>query len=175
MTSPSFNLDGPSGAVLSPDQRHRYWLWRRWDRSKPFLVVAMFNPSTANAQIDDPTISRLCKWAKRWGYGGVLVINIYSLRSPDPAIIRDDPRRAFGDAQPAAIGQALALASEQGTPLLVAWGNLASPADTRIILDAAEDLDLICLGTTKDGRPKHPMARGQHRVPDEIEPMPWPR
>jgi len=175
MTYGPFHLTAPKLAVMSDDRAHRYWLARIWDRTRPILVVCMFNPSTADANRDDPTISRLCKWATRWGYGGILVVNLYSLRTSDPTELQGCERQAFGDAQPEAWAAALDIAARQETPVLVAWGALGSAFASGPFLDAAIDLDLICLGTTADGRPKHPMARGKSRVPDDQEPLIWER
>ena len=166
-----FNTEALKIAVMSDDRRHRYWLTRIWTRSLPLLVVCMFNPSTADGQSDDPTIKRLCAWAKLWGYGGILVVNLYSLRTPDPHDLLGREREAFGDAQPQAWATALDIAAQQGTPVLAAWGALGSPFAARPFLEAAADLDLICLGLTNDGRPKHPMARGRSRVPDDQQPL----
>jgi hypothetical protein len=168
-----FFVEGLLGAVLSPCKKHRYWLWRKWRSDRPLLVTCMFNPSTADARKDDPTISRLCGFAQRWGYGGILVFNLFSLRTPDPSLVRGCEREAFGDAQPEAIAAALTLAEQQGTPVLIAWGTLPSMWDKRPVLDAAAGLDLICLGLSKDGAPKHPMARGKSRVPDDQQPVPF--
>jgi hypothetical protein len=81
-----FTLLSIMGAVMSDESPplHRYWLWRIWSRSLPILVVCMFNPSTADARDDDPTIKRLCAFARAWGYGGILVINLRSYRTADP-------------------------------------------------------------------------------------------
>ena len=173
MSAHPFHLTSPKFAVLSDDRVHRYWLGRIWDRALPLLVVCMFNPSTADGQKDDPTIQRLCKWARLWGYGGILVINLYSLRSSDPADVRVSGKLAWGDAQHEAIGHALDIAAKQKTPVLAAWGDLACSADIIPFTKAAAGIDLICLGQTKSGAPKHPMARGRSRIPDEQMPMAW--
>ncbi len=171
MNAHPFHLTAPKMAVLSDDRAHRYWLVRQWEKAKPLLVVCMYNPSTADAKKDDPTILRLCKWAKLWGYGGILVINLYSLRSSDPADVRLSGKLAWGDAQHQAIGHALAIAADQETPVLAAWGNLTSAADVIPFRKAAAGIDLICLGLTNGGAPKHPMARGRSRIPDNQQPL----
>lgn len=169
-----FHLTSISGAVLSDDRRHRYWLWRIWDRKLPLLVVTMFNPSTADERKDDPTVQRLCGWARRWGYGGVLIVNLHSIRSSDPAeVLAMDPQRRWGDAQHHALAHALDIAERQETPVLLAWGDLAQGDDITPFREAAAGLDFICLGTNASGRPKHPMARGKARIPDDQEPVPY--
>lgn len=169
-----FHLTSMIGAVLSDDRQHRYWLWRRWAHGLPMLVTAMFNPSTADERKDDPTIKRLCGWANRWGYGGVLVVNLHSIRSADPAAVRwMAPGRSWGDAQHHALAHALDMAEQQETPVLVGWGDLATDDDIRPFAEAAAGLPFICLGTNASGSPKHPMARGRARIPDDQEPVPY--
>lgn len=174
MSAHPFHLIGVKAAVLSDDRMHRYWLFRIWDRQGDVLVACMFNPSTADDRRDDPTIKRLCAFAQRWGYGGLLVVNLHSYRSPYPDVIADlEPGQSRGDAQFEAWAHALDIASRQGSPVLAAWGALASEADAAPFLAAAADLDLICLGLTIGGHPKHPMARGRARVPDDQQPVPF--
>lgn len=38
---------------------------------------------------------------------------------------------------------------------------------------APPPVEWICLGTTQSGAPKHPLARGLHRVPPEFKPIRW--
>ena len=170
-----FKIDGLMGAVLSSDQDHRYWLWRIWARDLPLLVICMFNPSTADARKDDPTVMRLCGWARRWGYGGILIVNLHSLRSPDPQLIHlrkmMDRSSTWGPAQHAALGWAIDLAAQQGSPILAAWGALAEAGDVEPFRQAAQGIELICLGRTANGSPTHPMARGRARVPDDQQPV----
>jgi hypothetical protein len=175
MTEQTFEIDGLMGAILSHDRHHRYWLWRIWDRSLPLLVVCMFNPSTANERDDDPTVTRLCGWARRWGYGGILIVNLHSLRSSDPVTIKlrgqIDGGATWGPAQAIALGHAIDIAAQQRSPILAAWGALADPADVEPFRQAAQGVELICLGRTANGSPTHPMARGKHRVPDDQQPI----
>ena len=72
------------GAIISKDKKHRYRLWRIWDDSLPKALFIMLNPSTADVMLDDPTIRRCIGFAKSWGYGGIYVGNIFSLRSSNP-------------------------------------------------------------------------------------------
>ena len=48
----------PSGATISTCEKYRYQLWRKWDEGKKCLVFIMLNPSTADAENNDPTITR---------------------------------------------------------------------------------------------------------------------
>ena len=63
-------------AVISDCQRYRYWLER--DRGERPLVFVMLNPSTADAEVDDPTIRRCRRFASDNGYTGIIVVNLYA-------------------------------------------------------------------------------------------------
>lgn len=170
--SDPFDLNCVSGAVFSDDRQHRFWLWRIWDRSRPLLVVCMFNPSNGNGTRDDPTVLAVCDFARRWGYGGILIINLNSLVSPDPSVVHNMPAdKRSGDAQPAAMARAIQIAREQDTPILCAWGNLATPEDAVTFIAAAGGVDLVCLGHNANGSPVHPSARGKHRPSRDQEPV----
>ena len=72
-------------AELSPDGVYRYKLSRIWAPDIPPALFIMLNPSTADANQDDPTIRRCIAFAKRLGHGGLLVGNLFALRSTNPA------------------------------------------------------------------------------------------
>lgn len=78
-----------SDAVLSPDREYRYRLSRTWDSEKPTLGFIMLNPSTDDESEDDPTIRRCLGYAKDWGYGSILVGNLFGLRATDPSQLRE--------------------------------------------------------------------------------------
>lgn len=75
------------GAVISDDGRYRYRLWRTWAPELPRMAWIMLNPSTADAEVDDPTIRRCVGFAKREGCGGIEVVNLYAYRSTDPSVL----------------------------------------------------------------------------------------
>jgi len=146
------------GAVLSPCGTWRYELPREWDIGNRLVVVRCLNPSTADAEKDDPTIRRVIGFAKSHGFGNLLVLNIFALRSTDPDGLRvaQDPVGPDNDAH---IHDALSI---PGTPALAAWGSMGDqwdPARQRAaaVLNLAPLASWFCLGTTKNGHPRHPL------------------
>lgn len=175
---PSF-FDMQMSAVMSECRTFRYELRRGWDSALPRMVVCMLNPSTADHQVNDPTILALIHFAKRWGYGGLQIVNLFAYRSSSPAEMMAycDP---FGGRRNAeAIEAAQVYARDNGGRLLVAWGNHGD------FEDRAEwfcnrslqvyGLELVCLGKTRGRKPKHPMARGKHRIPRDQQPIVYRR
>src|SRR5688500_11357729 len=75
------------GAVFDRSGRYRYRLWRRWGDGGAVAFV-MLNPSTADAERDDPTIRRCGGFARAWGFGSMVVVNLFALRSSDPQRLR---------------------------------------------------------------------------------------
>ncbi|MGK7951453.1 MAG: DUF1643 domain-containing protein [Xenococcaceae cyanobacterium] len=55
------------GAVVTGN--YRYLLWREWNSQSKTVSFIMLNPSRADAEINDPTITRCINFAKSWGYG----------------------------------------------------------------------------------------------------------
>ena len=140
------------GAVFSRDGRYRYRLWRRWKRSLPVVAFVMLNPSTADAQRDDPTIRRCIGFARRWGCGGIEVVNLFALRATDPRRLRytRDPVGPENVAH-------LARAAGRASLVVAAWG--ADPAVGTRGTELARRLSrrLRCLGVTRAGAPRHPL------------------
>jgi hypothetical protein len=146
----------------------------------------MFNPSTADHERDDPTITLLCHIASHNGYGGIVVCNAIPLRSSTPADAIDmvmtwDKRQDWyqRDALHGNLGIVTGEVSHAGAVLL-AWGALGERiADwmdhviEEIECNLADGAQLLCLGKTNSGQPKHPMARGKHKVPKDAPLLPW--
>ena len=144
-----------STAIISPCGRYRYKLTRQWMLG-PLLPLVMLNPSTADAETDDPTIRRCMGFARREGAAGIVVVNRFAYRATDPAEMfkASDP---FGRDNDATLLAVALMAAHTETPIVCAWGA-ASVSETRtpaILLSAGATL--VCLGKTKHGRPRHPL------------------
>ncbi|MBF5096541.1 DUF1643 domain-containing protein [Azospirillum sp. INR13] len=154
------------------DSSHRYTLWCVWDSSKPFMQVIGLNPSTANEDVLDPTVTRVQKWGRAWGFGAFCMTNLFAFRSPHPDVMRAaaDPIGSDNDHWLEAISLGVGL-------VIAAWGNSGEFLDrARLFITsrAGKGLPpLHCLGTTMNGAPIHPLARGKHRMPDDVQPRPW--
>jgi len=143
------------GAVISPCGLYRYRLTRTWDRELRPAAFVMLNPSTADATVDDPTIRRCVGFAKREGCGGIVVVNLFALRSTDPAglLAAADPVGPDNDRH-------IREAAEQCHPVIAAWGAHGDHDLRNLhVRDMLGEISVgvMCLGTTKGGHPRHPL------------------
>ena len=76
-------------AIISDCGKYRYELHREWDKDKGKVLFIMLNPSTANAIHDDLTTIRCINFAKKWGYGGLMIGNIYPFRAKRPKDLKE--------------------------------------------------------------------------------------
>lgn len=139
-------------AELSECGEYRYRLSRIWDGAKRPLTFIMLNPSTADAEVDDPTIRRCMSFAEREKAGGIVVVNLYGYRATRPLDLfqATDPIGAGND-------RALKRAAREAKSIVCAWGAnapLNRVAYVRVLLDRHQ---LFCLGTTALGAPRHPL------------------
>lgn len=146
-----------SDAVLSNDGRYRYWLSRRWAAGS-LATFVMLNPSTADAEIDDPTIRRCAGFAKAWGLAGIVVVNLYALRATDPRRLwKVGPSEAVGPQNDEHLRAAAQVAYAHESPLVAAWGSNAKPGRVAWVCEMPHMDRLTALGTTKGGAPRHPL------------------
>lgn len=150
---------GASSATFSPCERYRYTLTRRWDAGAYMLTFLMLNPSTADASKDDPTIRRCIGYARRDGFGGLRVLNIFAFRATDPADMKReaDP---VGPDNDRTIREVFLHHAKHNLPVVAAWGAHGAHMDREAAVRAmaAEvGVDLMCLGTTDRGHPRHPL------------------
>lgn len=154
------------GAGFSACRAYRYTLWRSWDRAKPWLAFVMLNPSTADATTDDPTVARCGERARRLGYGGLAVVNLFALRSTDPLELYRHPD-PVGPHNDSAI---LSVASEAGA-VVCAWGNHGRlhGRDGKVLeLLARLGVQPMALKVSRGGHPGHPLY-----LPYNLTPQPY--
>lgn len=144
-------------AHFSKCEKYRYTLLRGWgdfgDR-RPVVFIGL-NPSTADAEIDDPTIRRCIQFAKNWGYPGMIMINLFAYRSTDPKKLLsvDDPVGPSNDYW-------IMTAVTDADCVVAAWGatgNTKERSNKVLFFLLTLNIKMKCLGMTKDGFPKHPL------------------
>ena len=154
------------GAIFSDCERYRYLLWRQWDFLDPEPVYMAFiglNPSTADESKNDPTIRRCIGFAKREGYAGLYMLNLFAYRATQPSVMMaaEDPIGPDND-------RVIADYVEVAGKAVACWGGdggfdyrdlavsrllrSSRHAKTRTIGEV-----LWCLGTTAGGYPRHPL------------------
>ena len=155
-----------SGARFSRCRRWRYLLWRRWDAARPVANFLMLNPSTADEFKLDPSCTRARNYAGRWGYGALIVTNIFGWRSTDPSALRkvDDPIGPGNDA-------AILRAAREAKLVVCAWGNhgehLGRGAE---VLKMLHGVSVHFLRLNGAGHPAHPLYLPQALTPTVFPP-----
>ncbi|MGI9393606.1 MAG: DUF1643 domain-containing protein [Boseongicola sp.] len=161
------SLDGvASEAVYSSCERYRYSLTRVWNPSAKRLLYVMLNPSKATELANDATVERCERRARRLGYGAMRVCNIFAWRETHPDRLKKTahPIGALNDV-------ALTEANDWADHVLCAWGVHGShrgQGQRVAALLSTPGAQLLALGQTKSGHPRHPLYVGY-----ETKPLPW--
>lgn len=141
-------------ATISSCGRYRYDLVR--GEGEPSICWLMLNPSTADAHTDDPTIRRVVGFSQRWGFGTVVVVNLFAYRATQPTALLsvDDP---VGPDNDATIRETVTACTVTVLAHGVVHRRLHDRARTVELLLLAAGVPLVCLGQTADGSPRHPL------------------
>ncbi|MFN6485015.1 MULTISPECIES: DUF1643 domain-containing protein [unclassified Nostoc] len=143
-------------ADFDTTKKYRYLLGRRWDANLPQVTFVMLNPSTADAEKDDRTLTRCINFAKSWGYGSLEVVNLFAYRATQRAdlYITPDPVGSENNCY-------IQLATKRADSIIVAWGGGKYPKiqnRNKQVLNLIYDKSPYSLGRlTKDGHPRHPV------------------
>jgi len=137
---------------------YRYLLTRRWfdffNGEAPHLVCfIMLNPSTADAEFDDATITRCINYAKLWGYNGIQVVNLFGLRSRMPSVLytHPDPIGPLND-------QYILTSMQECSLVVAAWGIHGEyQSRGEVVRNICKNRKIYCLSITKEGHPAHPL------------------
>ena len=157
-------IDGDTGAVFSRCRRWRYLLWRRWDAARPSANFLMLNPSTADEYRLDPSCTRARRYAERWGYGSLIVTNVFAWRATDP-----EEMKAVRDPVGRGNDRAIVRAARESELVVCAWGNhgahLGRSQQVKILLREA-GIKARVLRMNGSGEPAHPLY-----LPGDLEPI----
>jgi hypothetical protein len=126
------------------------------------------NPSTAEADVDDPTIRREIAFTKREGFEGYAKCNVMDYRATDPKRLLDE------DVAPTSRDNLHFIANyaQAASKIVVCWGKLPKKLKryarrvTHMLRE--EGHTLMCLGCNSDGSPKHPLY-----VHSDLSLLPW--
>lgn len=154
-------------AYFSPCRTYRYLLTRGAPHAAHVVTFCMLNPSTADADQNDPTIAKCIKFAGRFarelgwytddGQVAVRIVNLFAIRATDPRDCFGHPKPVGGVQNDLAILDAC-----RGADLVIAaWGAhtkaAARAAEIRRFL-ANNGIKMHRLGPpAKGGEPKHPL------------------
>jgi hypothetical protein len=151
-------------AIFSTGREYRYALWRTWSGgSTPRYVMFIgLNPSTADETNDDPTIRRCIRFAQDWGYDGLVMTNLFAVRTKDPKVMKAHPS-PVGDLN----DQWLETLARNAAVVVAAWGADGGFRDRGEVVRQMLPR-LHCLKVTKAGHPSHPLY-----LPASLRPVPW--
>lgn len=164
MTSTAlFPTDGVERAArLSPDGHYRYALSRTWDPEKRTVLWVMLNPSTADGETDDATIRRCIGYTRAWGYGGLVVGNLFAWRATLPKDLPAGAKAVGPDND-----RWLTQLAHRAELTICAWGAHRRAAERAgDVIELLRDLHVLKL--TANGSPHHPL-----RLPADRFPTPW--
>ena len=126
-------------AVFNDQHTHRY-LWKRmWDKNKPLAAIVMLNPCQAdNIVVDTTTALVVNNIARLETYGGVVVVNLYSLLT-NKLHFRWNEDTRLNDAEN---DDYIVKAAEMCSTVILAWGKTGE-STKRIAMRAKAVLELL--------------------------------
>ena len=155
-------MQGIRQTIFSADRQYRYTLWREWDMFEPrYAMFTLLNPSRADEWEDDPSVRRCIGFTKAWGFGAVCLTNAFGYQATDPAELRRqaDPVGPDND-------DWLTECAKGASLHIVGWGvHGRLLGRDHAVANLLEGYDLMCLGMTKDGSPRHPLYLSGRVVP----------
>lgn len=159
--------------LFSPDRVYRYTLEEVWDRKRGRIQFIGLNPSTADEYQLDPTLKRIRAWSEAWGFGGFVMTNLFAFRSPHPTVMQ-----AHADPVGPGNDRWIYAEAKRAEKIVAAWGaGGLFMGRAGVVMSRIRDWTgkpVFCLGTITGGFPIHPMARGKHRVADDVQLVPYP-
>ncbi len=162
---------------------YRWSLERNLNNGNRVMLFIGLNPSKANSNKDDPTLKRLMSFCKCWGYGKLIVVNLFARIGQSPIILKKsiDPVGELNDQE---ISLKMKIWSKSAEwDLWLGWGSkgtfLSRNVEVMRLLKS-QSIDRssffpkangpLALGLTKDGHPLHPLYVSSKEV---LKPFDW--
>ncbi len=148
-------IDRGNRAVFSPCKQYRFRLERDWSGVEDAEGVhfVLLNPSTADADKPDNTVTRLINFGKAWGFGRMMLSNIFAYKSTDPRELYTDSQHRIGADNDGWILDA----AQRNTLTVVAWGNHGELLGRGRQVTELLGTSLHCFGVNSTGHPIHPL------------------
>lgn len=161
------NAQVKRSAEISECGRYRWALYRSWSGgTKGIVCFIMLNPSKADGSIDDPTIRRCIAFAMAWGYSGMVIVNLFALRSTDPKELWKENNPMGGARNDSEI-----LGAVEGSNLTVAaWGTKMPYRRDWEVEKLLKGQPIHCLKKSKNGSPVHPLYQPANLTPQPVTP-----
>ncbi len=159
-----------SNAVFSPSRKYRYRLNRTINKSRKEIIFIGLNPSTADEEDNDSTLIRVLNFSKSWGYGSLVVINLFARISTSPKLLKSssNPIGPFNNFELKT--NIKGWSQNEFCDLWLGWGVNGSfmKRDRNILKEIKKYSENrmesfpkaqmpIALGLTKGGHPRHPL------------------
>jgi hypothetical protein len=126
----------------------------------------MLNPSTADEVKLDPSCTRARRYAEAWGYGALIVTNVFGWRATDP-----DDMKAQADPVGKGNDAAILRAAREAGIVVCAWGNHGAHLERSARVTgmlAKAGVRLNALRVNGNGEPAHPLY-----LPGNLKPKTW--
>jgi hypothetical protein len=147
----------------SESELFRYVLRRKFTGvNAPLRLCVWMNPSTADDKTDDASIRIGMSYARRWGDGGIVVINVMDLVLTDSRKLPKDQRYATGALHwPYVDGVLAGQYGDLRKEVLCGWGDAGAGEQADRMLHRLRMNGYVpcTLGLTKSGNPGHPLRK----------------
>ncbi len=162
LTAPT-SVFGSAIFARDGEKHFRYVLTRQIrPLQAPLRLCVWMNPSTADDYNDDASIRIGMSFARRWGDGGIIVINVMDLVLTDSSLLPKDRSEALGPRHWEYVDKALG--GEYGAvhkEVMCGWGDAGTCLHSVLMLSAIRKAGLrpMALAITKSGNPGHPLRK----------------
>jgi hypothetical protein len=150
-------------ALFGEGRKFRYVLVRRFTTIKaPLRLCVWMNPSDADETKDDASIRVGMSFAKRWGDGGIVVVNVMDLVCTDSRALPKNRHEAVGPEHWQYVLHAAGGGfGEVHREVMCGWGDAGAGPLADLMHHRLQQYGRIpcALALTKGGNPGHPLRK----------------